>query len=116
MAIESLDALREQIRAFVAEREWSQFHTPKNLACALSVEAAEVLELFQWDPGDGQNISNASREKVSDEIADVLIYLVMLADSLNVEMLPAAEHKLAKNMQKYPPALARGSSKKYTEL
>lgn len=109
--------LREQLRSFVAEREWQQFHTPKNLASALAVEAAELLEPFQWlHNGELAELNDATQIAIRHEMADVLNYLVMLADRLNVDLIAAAQEKIALNAQKYPVDQARGSIKKYTEL
>ncbi|MFC0349130.1 nucleotide pyrophosphohydrolase [Undibacterium danionis] len=115
--ISDLLRLREQLRSFVAEREWQQFHTPKNLASALAVEAAELLEPFQWlQNGELAELNDATQIAVRHEMADVLNYLVMLADRLNVDLIAAAQEKIALNAQKYPVDQARGSIKKYTEL
>ena len=103
------------LREFAAERDWDQFHSPKNLACALSVEAAELLEHFQWS-SDKQALPADQLEAVSHEIADVLLYLIRLADKLGIDPVAAATAKLVLNAQKYPVDLSRGSSKKYTEL
>jgi len=100
-----LTTLRDLIRTFVAERDWDQFHTPKNLATALSVEAAELLEPFQW----------LKREHVRLEMADVLVYLVRLADKLDVDLAAAVTEKMALNRAKYPADKARGDARKYTE-
>lgn len=116
-APDALETLRDALRRFAAEREWDQFHFPKNLAIALSVEAAELLEHFQWladvDSGD---LPVATRAKVREELADVLLYLIRLADKLDIDLASAATDKIAVNAQKYPVHKARGSSKKYTEL
>jgi NTP pyrophosphatase (non-canonical NTP hydrolase) len=108
-----LDALRDRLRAFALARDWGPFHSPKNLACALSVEAAELLEHFQWmteeqsrAPGDSQ------REQIAHEAADVLLYLVQLADQLGIDLLAAADRKMALNAAKYPVETARGNSRK----
>jgi dCTP diphosphatase len=112
-----LHHLRQQLRAFVAEREWQQFHTPKNLASALAVEAAELLEPFQWlKNGELEELSDSTQTAIRHEMADVLNYLVMLADRLNVDLIAAAQEKIILNAQKYPVDQARGSIKKYTEL
>src|SRR5690349_6602897 len=109
--------LREVLRQFAAERDWDQFHSPKNLASALSVEAAELLECFQWLTEDqSRQLTPAQRSQVRDELADVLNYLVRLADKLDVDLLDAAREKIAKNAVKYPADKARGSMRKYTEL
>ena len=108
--------LRDTLRQFAAERDWDQFHSPKNLAIALSVEAAELLEPFQWlKDGTAAELGPERLAAVSEEMADVLLYLVMLADKLDVDLLAAARDKLEMNALKYPVEKARGSSKKYTE-
>ena len=108
---------RVQVRRFAAERDWDQFHSPKNLAMALSVEAAELLEHFQWlSDAESAALSPETRSKVSEELADVLLYLVRLADKLDVDLAAAASEKLKVNAAKYPADKARGSAKKYSEL
>ncbi|HEY5862124.1 MAG TPA: nucleotide pyrophosphohydrolase [Casimicrobiaceae bacterium] len=112
-----LDQLRDALRAFTAARDWDQFHSPKNLAIALSVEAAELLEVFQWvTEADSRNLAPAAKAAASEEIADVLLYLISLCDELGIDPIAAAEHKMVVNEQKYPVDKARGTSKKYTEL
>ena len=109
-------ALRDRLRQFAAERDWDQFHSPKNLAMALSVEAAELLEHFQWLTEAGSSrLPPEKLEQVRDEMADVLVYLVRLADKLDVDLLDAAAKKMAKNAKKYPAGQVRGSMKKYTD-
>jgi dCTP diphosphatase len=113
----SLDTLRDALRQFATERDWNQFHTPKNLAVALSVEAAELLEHFQWlTPEQSERISPAQLAAIRLELADVLLYLIRLSDRLGVDLLAAAADKLAVNARKYPVELAKGTAKKYTEL
>lgn len=113
----SLEALRDSLRRFASDRDWSQFHTPKNIATALTVEAAELLENFQWlREGSSAELGPARLAEVRQELADVLIYLVMLADKLDVDLLQATRDKLAENAEKYPVDKARGTSRKYTEL
>lgn len=108
--------LRDKLRAFAAERDWEQFHTPKNLSMALMVEAAELLEHFQWlTASESDNLSSASKSEVAEELADVLLYLVRLSDTLKIDLLDAALRKLDKNAQKYPAEKVRGSSKKYSD-
>ena len=112
-----LEALREQLRNFARERDWEQFHSPKNLAMALSVEAAELVELFQWlTEAQSMSLDGATRERADEEIADVLLYLVRLADRLGIDPLAAAQRKLAANARKYPVDKARGNARKYDEL
>jgi NTP pyrophosphatase (non-canonical NTP hydrolase) len=113
MTDHDLDTLRAQLREFAREREWEPFHAPKNLACALAVEAAEVLEHFQWMTDDeSRRLEPARREEVALEAADVLLYLVQLADKLGIDLLDAARRKIAINASKYPVETARGSSRK----
>ncbi len=111
-----LQMLRDRLRAFADERDWDQFHTPKNLAMALMVETAELLEHFQWlTPDQSCNLAEKSRAEVREELADVLLYLVRIADKLKVDLLEAALSKMEKNAQKYPADIVRGSAKKYNE-
>ena len=101
---DTLTELRDDLRRFCAERDWHRYHTPKNLVMALSVEAAELVEHFQWaTPEESQNLSADKRAAVADEIADVLIYLTELADVLDIDPLQAARAKMIKNAVKYPP-------------
>jgi NTP pyrophosphatase (non-canonical NTP hydrolase) len=114
---DSLHELREALRGFAAERDWDQFHSPRNLATALAVEAAELLEPFQWlDEAGSRELPTATRAAVEEEMADVLLYLVRLADKLDVDLIEAARTKMARNATKYPVEKARGSSRKYDEL
>jgi dCTP diphosphatase len=114
---DSLQCLRDALRQFAVERDWDQFHFPKNLAIALSVEAAELLEHFQWmSESDSASISEQTSARVREELADVLLYLIRLADKLNIDLSVAAAEKLRINAAKYPIDKSRGNSKKYTEL
>jgi NTP pyrophosphatase (non-canonical NTP hydrolase) len=111
-----LEELRRRVREFVAERDWERFHSPKNLAMALSVEAAELVELFQWLTEEENAAPDAERRRrVGEEMADVLWFLVRIADRLDIDLLAAAEAKLAANAAKYPAERVRGQSKKYDE-
>ena len=113
----SLDSLREQLRAFVAERDWDQFHAPKSLAMSVMIEAAELAEHFQWLPtGAIAELAPGQTVTIGEEMADVLLYLIRLADKLDIDLLAAAERKLAINAQKYPVEKARGRSTKYRDL
>jgi len=115
--VAGLDSLRDELRRFSAERDWEQFHTPKNLAMALSVEASELLEHFQWLTAEqSQTLDSESLAHVREEMADVLLYLVRLADRLGIDLLAAARDKVALNAKKYPVDKARGNSRKYTDL
>lgn len=108
--------LRDELRTFADERDWNQFHTPKNLCMALMVEVAELMEHFQWLTGaQSANLQEDSKAAVADELADVLLYLIRLSDQLGVDLSEAARCKLAKNAQKYPADQVRGSAKKYSE-
>lgn len=110
----ALEPLTEALRRFAAERDWEQFHSPKNLACALAVEAAELLEHFQWLTEErSRNLPPDERQAVAQELADVLLYLLQLADKLNVDLIEAAHAKLAVNAAKYPVERSRGNSRKY---
>ena len=112
-----IEALQAALREFAQAREWGQFHSPKNLAAALSVEAGELLEHFQWITEEqSRNLSPEKREQVAEELADVLLYTLQLAGKLGIEPLDAAWKKLETNKEKYPVELARGRSTKYTEL
>ena len=109
--------LRDALRRFAAAREWEQFHTPKNLAMALAVEAAELLEHFQWlTPAQSLRLDARRKRAVADEIADVLLYLTRLADVLGIDAAAAARRKMRVNARKYPVRHAKGNARKYTEL
>lgn len=102
-AISDLNSLRDALREFCAARDWHRYHTPKNLVMALSVEAAELVEHFQWaTPEESLGLDESKRAEVADEIADVLIYLTELADVLGIDPIAAARAKIAKNALKYP--------------
>lgn len=116
-AISDLADLRARLRRFAGARDWQPFHTPKNLAAALAVEAAELLEHFQWlTPEESARLPRATRAEVAAEIADVLLYLIRLADVLDIDPVPAARRKLRANARKYPVRKARGRSTKYDRL
>ena len=113
---EALRALQQRLAAFAAARDWDQFHSPKNLAMALSVEAAELVEEFQWLTEEQSKALDAERrERVRLELADVFIYLLRIADKLGVDLLQAAEDKLVLNESRYPADRVRGDSRKYDE-
>ncbi len=112
-----LQLLRDAVRRFAEERDWDQFHSPKNLASALAVEAAELLERFQWlTEKQSSELGLDEKEQVKAEMADVLIYLVRLADKLDVNLIAAANSKLEENKTKYPVEKAKGNAKKYTDF
>ncbi|MDR2220573.1 MAG: nucleotide pyrophosphohydrolase [Methylobacillus sp.] len=111
-----LNDLRDRLRAFVRERDWEQFHSPKNLAMAMIVEAAELVEHFQWmTEEESRTISPEKFEAVSHEIADTFVYLLRLSDVLGIDLVDAANAKITLNAQKYPAEKVRGSNAKYTE-
>ena len=114
--MQDLNQLQEYLRQFAKERDWDKFHSPKNLAMALSVEVSELLENFQWlTEEQSYTLDDKQREAVIDEIADVQIYLARLADKLNIDIGDAIAQKTVKNEAKYPADKVKGSSKKYTE-
>ncbi|HXS78855.1 MAG TPA: nucleotide pyrophosphohydrolase [Gammaproteobacteria bacterium] len=113
---EALRALQQRVAAFAAARDWEPFHSPKNLAMALSVEAAELVEEFQWLTEEQSRALDAERrERVRLELADVFIYLLRIADKLGVDLVTAANDKIVLNEKKYPAERVRGDARKYTE-
>ena len=115
--VSELQRLRDALRVFAAAREWDQFHSPKNLAMALSAEAGELLETFQWlTEAQSRNPMPEVRAAAAEEAADVLLYLIRLCDQLGIDPIAAADRKMLANAEKYPVDKARGNSKKYTEL
>ena len=106
-----INKITEQLRKFRDERDWAQFHNPKDLAIALSIEAGELLELFLWKPAE-----EADADKIKEELADVFAYAFMLADKYGLDVAQIMREKLAKNELKYPVEKAKGSAKKYNEL
>jgi NTP pyrophosphatase (non-canonical NTP hydrolase) len=111
-----ISSLQENLRQFARERDWEQFHTPKNLAMALTVEAGELQEIFQWlTEQQSFDLNTPERQHVQEEMADVLLYLCRLADVLNIDLQEAALAKLKRNAEKYPADQVRGKSTKYTE-
>jgi NTP pyrophosphatase (non-canonical NTP hydrolase) len=114
--MQDLNQLQAYLRQFAKDRDWDQFHSPKNLSMALSVEVSELLENFQWlTEEQSYTLDQQQRAAVVDEIADVQMYLARLADKLDINIGEAIEQKINKNEAKYPPELVKGSSKKYTE-
>lgn len=101
--------LIQKIIQFRDERNWKQFHSPENLAKSISIEAAELLENFQWD-------GNYQKDKVQEELADVMIYCILMADAIDSDIVTIMEEKLRKNNSKYPVEKSKGNSKKYTEF
>jgi len=112
----SIEQLRQQIRDFASARDWDQFHSPKNLSMAMIVEAAELVEHFQWlTEEQSQSLADDKRAEVENELADIFVYLIRMADKLDIDLLDAANNKLKINAEKYPADKVRGSAKKYTE-
>jgi len=106
------------LRSFAIERDWDQFHTPKSLATSISVEAAELLELFQWSRGQKgwDEVTDPSiRARIEDELADILLYVIRFADKAEIDLQAMAERKIALNAEKYPVERFRGSDRKYNE-
>ena len=112
-----INALKHQLREFADTRDWNQFHSPKNLSMALSIEAGEIMEHFQWlTQEQSKNLPADKLDEVSKELADTLLYLIRLADKLDIDLLAAAQNKIKLNGQKYPVEKSRGNAKKYTEF
>jgi dCTP diphosphatase len=108
-----IDALQQRLAEFAAERDWEQFHSPKNLAMALAAEAGELVEVFQWlTETESANLDAAQKQAAAHELADVLIYLVRLADRLDVDLDAAVVDKIRINAEKYPVELVKGSAAK----
>lgn len=119
MSSEILDIakLKKQLNDYAEKRNWKQFHSPKNLAMAVSVEVAELVEIFQWETekNSWKLGETDKKEAIEDELADIMLYLCRMADILDIDITQAIERKYLKNEKKYPPEKAWGSSKKYTE-
>jgi len=112
-----LNAIKQRLRHFAEARDWDQFHSPKNLSMALSAEVAEIVEHFQWlTEEQSKTLPKDKLAEVETELADTLIYLIRLADKLDIDLLKAATNKIDINEQKYPVDKAKGNAKKYTEL
>ncbi len=116
MSCTDLDTLKQRLREFAKARDWDQFHSPKNLSMALSAEVAEIIEHFQWlTEEQSKNLPQNKLDEVETELADTFIYLIRLADKLDIDLLVAAISKIELNEQKYPVDKAKGNAKKYTE-
>ncbi len=113
----TMKELIQELRNFAEERDWNQFHSPKNLSIALTVETAELLEEFQWlTEEQSRKLDQDRLNRIKDEIGDVMIYLILLSDHLSIDPISAAFEKIEKNREKYPAQKVRGTAKKYTEL
>ncbi len=114
-----LEQLISKAQVFREERDWKQYHSARNLALSVVLEAAELLEIFQWktdEEADALTQDPAEREKLSDELADILLYILLMAHDLGIDIVEAADRKIDKNRLKYPADKARGRAVKYTEL
>ncbi len=111
---QEMQNLLDRLLEFRDKRDWAQFHTAKNLAISISLEAAELLEHFQWTP-EGQDIPPEKLDLLSDEIADIFIYILLISHKLNIDPFKAVENKIKKNKTKYPAEKVKGKSAKYTE-
>lgn len=117
MKSNELTKLQHDLAEFASERDWDKFHSPKNLSMAMAVEAGELVEIFQWlTEEESRSLSHKQQLRAEEEIADVFLYLLRIADKLNVDLVKAANEKLAINAKKYPVEAIYGSAKKYTEL
>lgn len=115
--MDDLKQLAIRLRQFADERDWDQYHSPKNLSMALIVEAAELVEHFQWlTEAQSQTLAPDKLNQVAEELADIQIYLVRIADKLGVDLCDAVDKKIQANAEKYPVEKARGSAKKYNEF
>jgi NTP pyrophosphatase (non-canonical NTP hydrolase) len=113
----ALDILKNQLRNFAQERDWEKFHSPKNLSMAITIESAELSEIFQWlTTEESKNLDDDMLDKVRDEVGDILIFLVRFCDVLEIEPVEAALTKIKKNELKYPVHLSKGNAQKYDKL
>lgn len=116
MSDTNVELLKRQLADFVRERDWSQFHSPKNLSMALSVEAAELLEIFQWQTEQqSSDLDVETQSRVAEELADILLYSLLISDRLGIDLIAAAQTKLQSNARKYPADRVRGSARKYSD-
>ena len=116
MPADSLEQLRERLSIFAQQRDWVQFHSPKNLSMALIAEAAELVEHFQWLTEDqSRQLDDLKKNEVSHELADILIYLIRTADQLDIDLLQAADEKITINEKRYPIEQVKGSAKRASE-
>ena len=112
----NMEKLALRLRKFADDREWNQFHSPKNLSMAIAGETGELIEHFQWlTEEQSENLPENKLKEVGEEMSDIFIYLIRLADQLHIDLVSAVENKILKNEEKYPIEKVRGSSKKYTE-
>lgn len=115
--MKNIDEIKYLISEFAKDRDWDQFHSPKNLSMALSAEAGELLECFQWlSQEQSRNLTQDQLSEIKDELADVFIYLIRLSEKLDVDLIQAAKDKIKKNEEKYTVEKSKGKSTKYTKL
>lgn len=112
----TFESVRADLRAFVDERAWDAFHSPKDLAMSVSIEAGELLEVFQWRDLHPDDVTPGDRDRIGEELADVVMYCMLLADKTGVHLLEALARKLEQNRAKYPADKARGRADKYDRL
>lgn len=111
-----INEITNKIKKFSEDRNWDKFHTPKNLSMALSVEVAELVEIFQWlSQEESSNLSEDNLQSVKEELADILIYLIRIADKFNIDLEESVDEKILINEQKYPVELSRGNAVKYNK-
>ncbi len=112
----NLDKIKNKIRKFTDERNWGKYHSPKNLSMALSAEVGELLEIFQWlNDKESKNLSEKDLQATKEELADIMIYLIRIADRLNIDLEDAIEEKLKINAKKYPIELSKDNAVKYNK-
>ena len=114
MKNDRLEEITKDIKTFYKDRDWAQFHDPKNLAISLNLEASEVLELFQWTQNN--EIKEGKKEHLADELSDVLVYLIALYEHFDIDIMEAFKKKMKENEEKYPIEKSKGVSTKYNEL
>jgi len=111
-----INTIQDKLSKFASERDWEQFHTPKNLAMALSVEVSELVEIFQWlTPEQSSNLNNKQMVATQEEVADIAIYLLRLCDVLGINLTNVVEDKIKLNTEKYPVEVSKGNAKKYNK-
>ena len=111
------EKIKSRLREFAKDRDWNQFHTLKNIACSINIEASELLEIFQWREIKSIDLKDLNlKEKIGDEVADIMLYLIRFSDIADINLEEVCLNKIKKNKKKYPISLSRGSSKKYNEI
>ncbi|MGI6443942.1 MAG: nucleotide pyrophosphohydrolase [Candidatus Dojkabacteria bacterium] len=113
----NLETLRKKIIAFREERDWKQFHNPKNLAMSINIEASELMELYQWlDMEQSKEFSKTNKKEIEDEVADIFNYLILFANDLDIDLIKVTDRKLKETKKKYPVSKSKGKSTKYNKL